>query len=105
MARVPLAFARILCAADFALDSPRELAIIGGPNMPDTHALLAEAARRFDPNLVVALADPAEAAVAGDPLLQNRGQREGHATAYYCEGYACQAPVTDPAALAALLEG
>jgi uncharacterized protein YyaL (SSP411 family) len=105
MARVPLAFARILCAADFALDPPRELAIIGEPNASDTHTLLSEATRRFDPNLVIAPAGPTEAAAARDPLLQNRGMRAGKAAAYYCEGYACQAPVTDPAALAALLEG
>ncbi len=103
MARVPLAFARLLCAADFALDPPRELAIIGEPASPDTNTLLAVAARRFDPNLVVAIATPAEAANAVDPLLDQRSQREGTATAYYCENYTCQAPVTNPEALAALL--
>jgi uncharacterized protein len=103
MARVPLAFARVLCAADFALDPPRELAIIGEPEAPDTYALLAEVTRRFDPNLVIAPAGPTEAAVANDPLLQNRGMRAGKATAYYCEGYVCQAPVTDPGALAELI--
>jgi hypothetical protein len=29
----------------------------------------------------------------------------GHATAYVCEGTVCSLPVTDPAALAALLAG
>ena len=103
MARVPLAFARILSAADFALDPPRELAVIGAPAAPDTRALLAVATRRFDPNLVIAVADPTEAAVNTGPLLRDRPQLAGRATAYYCEGYACQAPVTEPEALVGLL--
>jgi hypothetical protein len=103
MVRVPLAFARILCAADFALDPPRELAIIGDPVSPDSRALVAEATRRFDPNLVIAHATPAEAAASDSPLLRDRTQHGGKATAYYCEGYACQAPVTEPEMLARLL--
>ncbi|HVC80215.1 MAG TPA: thioredoxin domain-containing protein [Chloroflexota bacterium] len=103
MARVPLAFARILRAADFALDPPRELAIIGDRAGSDTRALLTVAHRRFDPNLVIAVASPAEAAASDSPLLRDRPPREGKATAYYCESYTCQAPVTEPEALARLL--
>jgi uncharacterized protein YyaL (SSP411 family) len=103
MARVPLGFARLLCAADLALDLPRELAIIGDPASPDTIALLRTSTTRFDPNLVIAVASPDEAAASDSPLLQDRPQRDGKATAYLCERYTCQAPVTDPAALASLL--
>ncbi|HXT36612.1 MAG TPA: thioredoxin domain-containing protein [Chloroflexota bacterium] len=103
MARVPLAFARILCAADFALDPPRELAIIGDPAAGDTRALLAAAHQRFDPNLVIAVARPAEAEASDSPLLRGRTERDGKATAYSCEDYTCQAPVTEPDALARLL--
>ncbi|HET9075076.1 MAG TPA: hypothetical protein VFN48_10885, partial [Solirubrobacteraceae bacterium] len=39
----------------------------------------------------------------GVPLLAHRGRLEGAATAYVCERFACQAPVSDPAALGALL--
>ena len=104
MARVPLAFARLLCAADFALDPPRELAIIGDPDAPMTRALPRTATTRFDPNLVIAVATPEQAAMSTSPLLAGRTQRGGVPTAYLCEGYTCQAPVTDPAALAALMQ-
>jgi len=34
------------------------------------------------------------------PLLADRPTRHGRATAYVCEGYACQDPTTDPEELA-----
>jgi hypothetical protein len=37
------------------------------------------------------------------PLLAGRSALDGHAAAYVCEGFVCQAPVTDPGALAAQL--
>ena len=36
-------------------------------------------------------------------LLTGKGQVDGRATAYVCHGFTCSAPVTDPAALQALL--
>ena len=103
MASHPLAFGRLLCAADFAIDVPRELVIIGEPSSVDTQALLHTATVRFDPNLVTAIATSTEAEQSRGPLLLDRVQRENHATAYLCERYTCQAPVTTPEALKALL--
>ncbi len=44
---------------------------------------------------------------AGDgvPLLEGRGPVDGHAAAYVCEHFVCQAPVGTPAQLAAALDG
>jgi uncharacterized protein YyaL (SSP411 family) len=39
------------------------------------------------------------------PLLAGRELVNGAATAYVCEHYACQLPVTTPEALAAQLDG
>jgi uncharacterized protein YyaL (SSP411 family) len=101
--RAPLAFARLLCAADMAIEPPRELAIVGDPGAPDTHALLRVAWSRFDPNLVIGMASKKDAEATQSPLFEGRAQDHGTATAYVCERYTCQAPVTEPEALAVLL--
>ncbi len=102
-AQEPLAFGRLLCAADMATSPQRELAIVGDPDSPETLSLLQAAHRRFDPNLVVAVAGPREAALDASPLFQGREQREGRATAYLCRDYACKAPVTSAKELAQIL--
>ena len=52
---------------------------------------------RYMPNGVIAGRDEEdEEAVGLIPLLADRQTRDGRATAYVCEGYACKAPTTDP---------
>ena len=56
----------------------------------------------FRPNKVVVLRRPDEASPAiPSPLLEQRAQIGGAATAYVCENYACKLPVTDPTAMMA----
>jgi uncharacterized protein YyaL (SSP411 family) len=101
LARAPTGFGYALGAADFALSRVREVAIVGEPKAADTAALLAEVRGRYRPNQVVALAAPGDQeALAAVPLLADRPTLDGHATAYVCEQFACQQPVTEPAALA-----
>jgi uncharacterized protein YyaL (SSP411 family) len=101
LARAPTGFGHALGVADFALARVREVAIVGEPAAADTAALLAEVRRRFRPNQVLALAAPGDSeAAAAVPLLADRPTVDGRATAYVCEHFACQRPVTDPAALA-----
>jgi uncharacterized protein len=95
MLRYPLGFARALSALDLFLSAPKEIAIIGSPGSSDTQALLRTVFEPFLPNKVVAGGDDA----AGIPLLEQRGTRDGRATAYVCQNYACQQPVTTPEAL------
>ncbi|MCA1646403.1 MAG: thioredoxin domain-containing protein [Chloroflexi bacterium] len=97
MARYPLGFARSLSALDFLLGKPKEVAILGASGAADTEALLRVVFESFVPNKVVAGGD------AAIPLLEGRAPRDGHATAYVCEHYVCQAPTTDPAALRQLV--
>ncbi|MEX2210500.1 MAG: hypothetical protein WD689_01870 [Gaiellaceae bacterium] len=92
MPRAPQAFGWALCALDLHLSPPRELAIVGPPDAPVARAALAG----FEPNAVVAFG-PAEDV----PLLAGKGLVDGKPAVYVCERFACRAPVTDPAELAA----
>jgi uncharacterized protein YyaL (SSP411 family) len=104
LARYPTGFGRALAAAEFALATPKEIALVGEPDAPDTLALREAIFRPFRPNKVVVLRRPNEEPPAiPSPLLEARTQIDGRATAYVCEHYACKLPVTDPQALAAQL--
>ncbi|MGH3147809.1 MAG: thioredoxin domain-containing protein, partial [Rubrobacter sp.] len=106
MEKAPGAFGRLLCALDFSTSEPREVAIVGTPHAPDTEALAEVVYGRYLPNKVVAGRAPEDDGAAGlIPLLAERPTRNGRATAYVCEGYACKAPTTEPEELALQLDG
>ncbi|HUE26513.1 MAG TPA: thioredoxin domain-containing protein, partial [Solirubrobacteraceae bacterium] len=105
--RHPSAFGHLLRAADFYVAPVREVAIVG----PETEAdpLLRVVRGEFHPHVVVAGAStPVPQATddepfGGVPLLEGRELVDGHAAAYVCERFVCQAPVTTPEELAAAL--
>ena len=105
--RHPLAFGHLLRAADFYAASVREVAIIGPA--AEAEALLRAVREQFRPHIVLAgSATPVAAAtddevLEGVPLLEGRGLLDGHAAAYVCEHFVCQAPVGTPEELAAAL--
>ncbi len=92
MSHFPTAFAHWLCAADFILSEPQELAIAGQFGKTGTMAMLEMAHNRYRPSLVTAVG------LSGDvvPLLADRPQIEGQATAYICRRFICQQPITNP---------
>ena len=104
MVQHPLAFGHALGALDFALSSHKEIAIIGDSQASDTQALLAVINTRYLPNSVLALASPTDRqAIEKIALLADRPAKDGKVTAYVCQNFACQAPVSDPEELARLL--
>ena len=83
----------------------KEVAIVGDPADEDTGALLRVVRERYRPNVVVAVAAPGDAdATEAIPLLRDRPQKDGKATAYVCERFACKLPVTAPDELRGLLD-
>jgi uncharacterized protein YyaL (SSP411 family) len=94
--RHPLAFGHALQAFDFYLARVHEVAIVG--ESPGSDALVRVVRDQFRPHLVLA-GGPAD----GVPLMEGRAPVDGQAAAYVCEHFACQAPVTTPEDLAALL--
>jgi uncharacterized protein len=94
--RQPEAFAHLLRALDFHLSPTKEVALIGD----DLAKLAAVVRSHHRPHLV--LAGGSEGSES-PPLLRDRPTIESKPTAYVCESFACQAPTTDPDALANLL--
>ena len=106
MERHPTGFSHWLCALDYYLSAPKEIAVIGNAAEGGTQALLHVIYSRFLPNRVIAGAEPGDAhPTDGIPLLEGRDAIGGRPTAYVCENYACKLPVTDPEALAEQLKG
>jgi uncharacterized protein YyaL (SSP411 family) len=95
MRQSPFGFSNWLCALDFYLASPKEIALIGPRDNPKTKALLRAIATTWLPNKVLVARDP------NDPpsemkLLEDRHMVNRQPTAYVCQRYTCQTPVTGP---------
>ena len=98
----PTGFAQWLLAYQLANAPIIEVAIVGDPAAADTTALLTTVFRRYGPGQVLAVSPTPHASAI--PLMHGRARLAGVATAYVCRGFACQRPVTEPAALAAQLD-
>ncbi|MBL8152456.1 MAG: thioredoxin domain-containing protein, partial [Blastocatellia bacterium] len=93
--RFSTGFGHMLCALDFYLSRPKEVAIIGNRDSQDTKLLLDTVSSNYFPNLVLVFAEPNdEEAKQLIPLLADRSMVGGKATAYVCERFACKQPVT-----------
>jgi uncharacterized protein YyaL (SSP411 family) len=91
-----------LCDLDFLLSTPKEIVIIGSDGDQKTDDLRREIFRHQLPNRVVIGVNGEDNILSaqGIPLLQDRSMVDGQPTAYVCENYVCNLPVTDPADLA-----
>ncbi len=104
MQEYPGGFSHWLSVQAFYLGPLREIALIGDPAADDTQAMLDVVSGQYRPHQIVALAAPGdEAAASTIPLLADRPQLNGRTTAYVCQRFVCQNPVTDPASLAAMI--
>jgi len=96
-ASYPLGFGRLLCAYDLNFGPAKEIAIAGPVDAPEVAAFRQAIWSRYLPNKVVAGGEPVV------PLLKGRELIHGRPAAYVCHSFACELPVTDPAALLPLL--
>ena len=106
MDKAPGGFGHLLSGLAWHLNQPKEIAIIGAKDDETTQAMLTLINTGFHPFKVVALHDPASSEAGTTeriPLLANRPQIDGITTAYVCENFICQQPVTSVEALATLL--
>jgi uncharacterized protein YyaL (SSP411 family) len=99
-ARYPRAAGAGLSVAEAWLAGPAEIAVVGYEDDERTRLLHQAALNAAPPGAVLALGDGALETV---PLLVGRRQVDGAPAAYVCRNFTCQAPVTTPEELTALL--
>jgi uncharacterized protein YyaL (SSP411 family) len=88
--RHPQAFGRVLSTMEFYLSPVKEIVVLGEKG----NELEREIWREYRPEKIVVLAENAESDVDLIPLLRERRAIDGKPTAFVCENFACQKPVT-----------
>ncbi len=106
LTRAPTALPQMLVALDYSLGKPRQIVIAGEKGKSDTRKMLDEVRRHYLPTATLLLADQGEGQqYLAEKLEAIREMKmiDGKATAYVCENFTCQAPVTDARDLRKLL--
>jgi hypothetical protein len=99
LAKSPAALSEMLLAADFQLDTPKEVVIVTAGPRAEAEPFLAKLRTTFLPNRVLVVArQGADLAAQAQlvPLLGGKLARKGEATAYVCERRVCRLPTSDP---------
>jgi len=95
--RFARAFCKSLAVADFLLEGPIEIAVVGKPGEAGYQSLRRELDMRYLPNQILAHLDPnAESGKSLTPLVEGKGLIDGKAALYLCYNFTCSSPITDP---------
>jgi len=94
--RYPQGFGRTLAAMEFYNARIKEIVIVGDRG----NELESAVSRMFLPNAVIALVSKP---ISGLPLTADKAPIDNQATAFVCENFVCQRPVTDLEGLTNLL--
>jgi uncharacterized protein YyaL (SSP411 family) len=99
--RSAMAFSTLLNAAEL-LQSAQQIVVVGKREDPATKALLDAVTGLSLPNRILQVIGPDEALPSGHPA-HGKGQVEGKATMYVCQGMTCSLPITEAAQVPAAL--
>jgi uncharacterized protein YyaL (SSP411 family) len=99
----PTSFGQWLSAMDYSVGPVHEVALLGDFSDPRFQALQDGIWSTYRPRLVVAQS-PFPPESNSPPLLNNRSLLEKMPTAYVCQDFVCQLPVTTPEALMSQLQ-
>jgi len=89
------------------MTEPAQIVVAGGRDLPETAKLLRAIRQRYLPNKVVLLADGGEGQnwlSQHIEALRLMAPLHGRPTAYVCQNFACELPVTEAEQLGELLE-
>ena len=92
----PSGHSQLMVALEYALNPNYEVVIVGEPQKPDTRLMLAALRRPFIPEKIVLFRDKNTAKAITDiaPFTRSMATRNGQATAYVCQEFACRLPTT-----------
>lgn len=93
--RYPSAFGWALCAFDFYLSSPKEIAVVGSAEDSRLQDLLRTLWATYLPNSVVAIAETGDARAANLITFLSERIAQKIPTAYVCYGGTCQIPANE----------
>jgi uncharacterized protein YyaL (SSP411 family) len=102
ISHMPAAVPQMLAACEFSLGEPREIVFAGHKDSPELNVLLRELRRRFVPNRVTFLADPA--LIGWVPGIEGMKPHNAPASVYVCRNFACQLPVSTASEFAELIQ-
>ena len=94
----PEAMVQLLVAYQWSLGVPQEIIIAGNRGTADTQGFIDEVQSRFLPHKVVIFTDGSEIQKRLAhflPIINNMNPSGGKVTAYICENFSCQLPITD----------
>jgi len=94
--RVPHGLPQMLCALELALEPPRHVVLAGDPQSAGGREMIAVLHERLGPRRLLLSAQGGEDQAwlaQRAPWLAEMRPRQGRATAYVCEEFACRAPV------------
>ena len=100
--RAPFGYPQLLIAWEFALGPTKEIVIAGDPAAPTTIQMIEAIHESFLPRAVVVLHPPGRDGAAIEalaPYVKYQGPRQRQSTAYICEHFVCQLPITSAEAL------
>jgi len=106
IAAYPMGYTQMLNAIDFMIGPTREIVIAGNPEEESTKQMIRTVQKTFLPNKVILLhsdGPEAEKAQKLAPFLKEMKLAHDRPTAYICEQYACQTPITSLKELQAAL--
>ncbi len=94
----PAGHSQLMVALEYALNPNYEVVIVGEPQKQDARLMLAALRRPFIPEKIVLFrtADKSTARAITDiaPFTRSMATRNGQATAYVCQEFACRLPTT-----------
>ena len=99
----PLSFSNWLCALDFYLSTPKEIAVIGRHDNESTQAMMRVINNMWMPNKVLVALQPTDSTLAGLPILEGKHMINNSPTIFICERFTCRSPATNPKELKAQL--